>query len=202
MPAMLIDRTGNVFGDWTVLSFFKREKNVNYWLCKCSCGTTKTVNFNSLYKNKSTSCGCKTIEKRSAKLTKHGMAGTPTYKSWHAMLQRSQGKGGHESYVKRDISVCDDWIKFENFLRDMGKRPNGKTLDRIDNTKGYYKENCRWATPSEQQNNMRSNALIDVFGERMTITQASRLYNIGISCLRHRLRKGIEPNLAVTLRKN
>ena len=117
MPAILIDRTGSVFGDWTVLSFVKREKNINYWLCKCSCGNIKTVIFNSLHSNRSTSCGCKTIEKRSAKLKKHGMAGTPTYKSWHAMLQRSQGKGGHESYVERNISVCDDWIKFENLDR-------------------------------------------------------------------------------------
>jgi hypothetical protein len=201
MPATLIDRTGNVFGEWTVLSFVKREKNTNYWLCKCSCGNTKTVIFNSLQKQKSTSCGCKAIAKRSKKLTKHGMAGTPTYKSWHAMLQRSQGKGGHESYVERNITVCPDWIKFENFLSDMGVRPDGKTLDRIDNTKGYYKDNCRWATPSEQQNNMKSNAFIYVFGERMTITRASKLYSIGISCLRHRLRKGMNPDLAVTMEK-
>lgn len=199
MCAKIVDRTGMVFGEWKILSFVERRSTINYWLCECSCGSKKSVSFHTLANGSSSSCGCKAVEKRVKKLLKHGMAGTPTYKSWHAMVQRTQGKGNHESYVDKKIDVCDEWLTFENFFADMGERPKGKTIDRIDNSKGYSKENCRWATQTEQANNKTSNVYLNVFGKRLTITEASRAYNVGISCLRHRLRKGMNPEAALTL---
>lgn len=199
MPAKLIDRTGMIFKEWTVLSFIERRSAINFWMCQCSCGTKKPVAFGTLANGRSTSCGCKAIEKRVKKLKKHGMAGTPTYKSWHAMIQRTEGKGGHESYVHRKIDVCMRWLTFDLFFEDMGVRPIGTTLDRIDNNRGYYKENCRWATHTQQSNNTSANVYLNLFGKTMTVTEASRHYNIGISCLRHRLRKGMDPEMAVTL---
>lgn len=198
MPAKIIDRTGMIFGEWKILSFIERKSAMNYWLCRCSCGTTKAVSYGTLANGRSSSCGCKAIKKRVKKLTKHGMSGTSTYKSWHAMIQRTQGKGGHEAYVDKKISVCDEWLLFKNFIADMGLRPDGMSIDRIDNTKGYSKNNCRWATQVQQANNKETNVFIDCFGEKMTITQASRHYNIPISCLRHRLRKGMSVSDALT----
>ena len=191
MPRPFSDKTGQIFGYWTVISFAGRDiSNDPLWNCKCICGTEKKVVVGSLMKGQSKSCGCKRNELFSLSATKHGMSKTPTYKSWHAMIQRSQGKGGHQSYVDRGFTVCERWLKFENFVEDMGIRPPNKTLDRVNNSKGYSKENCRWATNIEQANNKDTTRYVVVDGERMPIMYACKKYNIGISCARHRLRKG------------
>jgi len=87
----------------------------------------------------------------------HGQSHTPTYTSWYAMKQRCSNPNNkvYKYYMERGIDFCERWRKFENFLEDMGPRPEGKTLDRIDNDKGYSIENCRWATHSEQRINQR-----------------------------------------------
>lgn len=86
---------------------------------------------------------------------KHGMTKTKTYKTWLDMKRRCLSiNGDHKkNYKDKGITVCERWKKFENFLADMGIKPNGLEIDRIDNTKGYYKENCRWVTHSENQRN-------------------------------------------------
>lgn len=88
---------------------------------------------------------------------KHDMT-NPTYRSWQAMRTRCNGTGGDRSvkeYLERGITYTFRWNSFEAFVADLGERPEGTTLDRKDNTKGYYKENCRWATPSQQQGNTK-----------------------------------------------
>jgi hypothetical protein len=84
---------------------------------------------------------------------------SPTYMSWAHMKHRCRAKTGkhYKDYVLRGITVCERWNKFENFLEDMGERPEGCTLDRVDNDKGYFKNNCRWATRKEQFHNSRLN---------------------------------------------
>ena len=92
------------------------------------------------------------------KRTKHGMDGTPTHTSWRAMRQRCNhiNNKDYKYYKGKNISYDPSWENFLNFLKDMGERPEGHTLDRIDNTKGYFKENCRWATPIQQSFNRGS----------------------------------------------
>jgi hypothetical protein len=199
MPMPFVDHTGKTFGFWTVKSFYGRDKsNHQLWLCVCKCGNEKPVIMGSLRKGASASCGCNAINKRSSKLTKHGMAGTPTYKSWHQMHQRCSGKHGHDYYLKSGITVCERWNDFLLFYEDMGERPDGTTLDRIDGSRGYEPSNCRWATTEEQANNKKTNVKQTVFGEVLTPALASRKYGMHISCIRHRMRKGMTLEQAVS----
>src|SRR5580704_3901661 len=88
----------------------------------------------------------------------HGMAGTRTHASWSKMLGRCRNPTdpSYSRYGGRGISVCQAWFTFDGFLADMGERPTGTSLDRIDNARGYEPGNCRWATPAEQSQNKRN----------------------------------------------
>lgn len=125
------------------------------WLCRCECGTELLVATATLAKEEKKSCGCKT---KSETAGTHGMYGTPTYKSWSSMRDRCNLKS-HKSYdYYKHVSIDERWQNsFEEFFSDMGERPEGMTLDRIDTNKGYCKENCRWADASVQQQNKRPN---------------------------------------------
>lgn len=115
---------------------------------------------------------------------KHGYFGTPTYKSWSEMKYRCENKS-RKYYV--DISYCKEWESFENFLADMGERPKGKSIDRIDNNGNYEPKNCRWATPKEQANNKRNNHLFECKGEKLTLTNWSKKLGIKRSTLAQRI---------------
>lgn len=191
MAKPFVDYSGKVFGSWTVISFhgYGTQKH-QIWICKCQCGTIKPVFIGSLRSGRSFSCGCLAISRRIPQLLRHGMAGTPSYKSWHQMHQRCLGKGGHDRYVLKKITVCERWASFENFYNDMGDRPPNMTLDRIDNSKGYFPENCRWASRKTQSNNRDVSLKSVVFGELLTPSEAARKHGKHISGIRHRLRKG------------
>lgn len=110
-------------------------------------------------------------------LTKHGHnrrgKTTETYISWHGMIQRCANPT-HKSYRRyggSGITVCERWLKFPNFLKDMGERPNEKSIDRINNKLGYCKENCQWSTRKEQQRNRRNNLYIIYNGEKRLLIE-------------------------------
>ena len=118
----------------------------------------------------------------------------PTYKSWQAMKQRCSNPGAtsYRMYGGRGIAVCEEWMgSFAAFLRDMGKRPPGKTLDRIDNNKGYAPGNCRWASPVTQSTNRSSVRLIEIDGEVDSITGWARKIGATDSCITYRYNKGV-----------
>lgn len=114
---------------------------------------------------------------------KHGYFGTPTYKSWSEMKYRCN----HNIKKYKNISYCERWEKFENFLEDMGKRPLGTTLDRIDFNGNYEPKNCRWATIEEQQNNKSSNKYYLINNQKLTLSQIARKYNISRSNLANKI---------------
>lgn len=121
----------------------------------------------------------------------HGCSGTATYNSWADMIKRCTNPKNRKwpRYGGRGIKISRRWMKFENFLADMGERPVGTTIDRIDNDKNYSKDNCRWATPKQQGNNTSTNWYVDFEGQRMTVQQAADKLGIKGATLRARLRR-------------
>ena len=115
-----------------------------------------------------------------------------TYTSWQSMRQRCENPKAtkYPAYGAKGITVCDHWSVFDNFLADMGERPDGHTLDRIDGKGNYEPSNCRWATPSEQQSNISTGNFVSYKGEIMRITDLSRLLGIQVNTLSYRISRG------------
>lgn len=195
MPAR-IDLTGKQFGRWKVVRYAGPSAMCAKWLCKCECGNERELFSSSLISGRSRSCGCWVSGLVSSASTKHGhnrISGqSPTYKSWRAMLRRCTDKS-HRNYAiygGKGVAVCRRWLKFANFLADMGERPDGKTLDRIDGNKDYCKSNCRWSSPMEQANNMSVNRKLTYKGRTQNVAQWSRELGINANTIRVRLHKG------------
>jgi hypothetical protein len=194
----LNDLTGLSAGRLLVLEYVGIKNKRSMWNCLCECGACVAKSATSIKRaGKNLSCGC---VKRGQK---HLMCGTPEYGTWSAMQQRC---GNHkfkqyQDYGGRGISVCERWKVFENFFEDMGHRPQGMTLDRIDNDGMYEKSNCKWSTRSEQQNNRRDCRKFELNGEFLTITEISRKANISRTTLFLRLQKNLSVKEAITHKK-
>jgi hypothetical protein len=158
------DLTGQKFGRLTVVGFSHVDiKRFAHWQVVCDCGVLHTVRGFSLTSGHTQSCGCRQREDIVARNTRHGRARTSEYRTWLAMKQRCSNPRDKEysHYGGRGITVCDQWkISFDSFLTDMGKRPPGAWLDRIDNNRGYSPDNCRWVTPKESSRNFSRNVCI------------------------------------------
>lgn len=161
------------------------------WLCRCDCGSEMMTTSHHLREGHTKSCGCLQREV----VTKHGQCSTiksNTYSSWDHMVQRCTNPNlkQHEDYGGRGIRVCDRWKEFKNFLEDMGKCPFRYSIDRIDNNKGYYKKNCRWATRKQQARNTRRNRLIIYNGKTQCITAWSQEVGISVQTIVRRIKNG------------
>lgn len=125
----------------------------------------------------------------------HGMSFTPAYRVWRHMLTRCSNPNtpDYRDYGERGIKVCERWKKFANFLADMGQRPSGMSIDRIDNNRNYELANCRWATNIEQANNKRSNVFITHEGESLTLPAWGRKLGLSYGTLLNRYQQGDMP---------
>jgi len=149
------------FGSLAVLEEAGRRQRQVTWKCKCDCGNIIEVKGCHLRRGRSKSCGC---PKR-----KHGKAYTRAYTCWGSMKKRCENTNSVDyfKYGARGIKVCQRWQKFENFYEDMGDPPNGYSIERIDNDKGYFPENCKWATMKEQSQNRRTPQQVKEDAERL-----------------------------------
>ena len=177
-----IDLTGQKFGRITVLKLngSRSTSNKPFWDCVCDCGTHFKTISDSLRGGLSKSCGCLRKERGLSIRTTHGLTTTRKYarecSAWYDMIQRCNNPdlSNYAYYGGRGISVCNRWLEsFENFFKDMGPKPKGGRwgLDRIDNNKGYYKANCRWASDTQQARNTRGNVLVTLNGETKCVAE-------------------------------
>lgn len=192
------DLTGRQFGRWRVVSLGDvNGRGEIYWNCACECGTERSVKAGVLRSGKSTSCGC--FHKQA--VTTHGYTGTTTFKSWESMRQRCSNPNarGFERYGGRGIKVCERWQNsFEAFLEDMGDRPDGHTLDRIDYNGDYTPENCRWASGKEQQRNRAANATLTYDGKTMCLADWADTVGVPAKIIAWRVKRGWEISRALS----
>lgn len=189
---------GSRFGRWVVLERdWSRDNAHSYYLCRCDCGSKRSVGSAQLRFGRSTQC--QSCANR-ASATTHGESRGKSveYYLWQRMIQRCQRQGG---YADRGIAVCEEWQGdggFEVFLDHVGRRPTSKhSLDRIDNDRGYEPGNVRWATRVQQARNTRANRLIEVDGRARCVAEWAEIVGISEFTIHGRLRRGWSAREAV-----
>lgn len=175
------------------------------WECECDCGKKTIVRSSSLLSGSTKSCGC--LQKdRAAEYNKnnaiHGKCETKLYKSWAHMKERCLNPNckSYKNYGARGITICEDWLEFENFNQwaiNNGYK-KGLTIDRIDNNGDYKPSNCRWVNRKKQNNNRRDNVILEFNGKKKTLAQWAEELNINYSTLHSRIYTGWSVEKALT----
>lgn len=168
-----------------------RSVDNRHWRCLCDCGKQTDVLGYSLNKGRTHSCGCYRREYVTNSNTTHGKTKSPTYRSWTAMWARcaNPARKAWAEYGMRGIKVCDEWKSFDRFLKDMGERPVGYSLERKDNAAGYFPGNCYWADRTTQAWNRRSTVWLEYGNRRMPRSAWARELGISDGVLTRRLKK-------------
>lgn len=175
-------------------------------LFRCDCGVECIRDYHRYMKEREVYCDSCSSDRIVKRKTKHGLVYTKSYRAWHAMKCRCLNKKGHayKDYGGRGITFDKKWYTFEGFYEDMKHdfmdHPD-YSLDRIDNSKGYYKENCRWATIIEQLNNTRRNIFITFNNETLPLSFMCKKYGIEPRLVYFRIRRGWSIEKSMTAEK-
>lgn len=184
-----INHTGTRFGKLTVISLAATKPRK--WLCRCDCGREAIVFPENLQSGKSRTCGCaQAVDSR--RFIGSRKFATPTYASWKAMLNRCE-RPTHKKfqhYGGRGISVCEQWHSFDSFYADMGPRPAGTTLDRINNSGNYEPGNCAWESRFHQQRNRRNNRMVTIDGRTQCLMDWATENGLRVTTIYDRLKRG------------
>lgn len=185
----------------------RRRNDRSEWLCLCVCGKRKWIPYTSLQGavRPVKSCGCMRIRLLRKARTTHGCSvrtssGFPTFVTWQSMIWRCYNKArdDYQDYGGRGITVCKRWMQFHNFLADMGMKPSGMSLGRMNNDAGYSLANCRWETPSQQARNTRANTILYFKGANRTLVECSEISGIKSDTIGRRLKLGWSVTDALT----
>ncbi len=192
MGKPLKNETGSKYGRWTVLRRAnKNQGTAAAWVVRCVCGTEAEVVGTSLRSGTSTSCkSCSTRDSH----TTHGKSRTLLYTTWCAIVKRTTNpkSKAFKNYGGRGIRICDAWrSSFEKFAQDMGAKPVGTSLERIDNDGPYSPENCVWATRAQQARNKRTNVTITHAGKTLCIADWAELLGIPSPTIYTRIKSGL-----------
>lgn len=196
-----IDLTpGDVYGRLTVVRLVEGKRRL--WLCRCSCGGAVRTSSWNIRSGFVVSCGCRKKEHLVSMSSTHGDSKSAEYKAWENMISRCECTKApyYKDYGGRGIEVCKRWREsYGAFLEDMGRKPSPKhELDRFpDNDGDYEPGNCRWATRSQQLNNLRCTLRLTIDGETRSVTEWARISGIHPATIKARIKADHDPKDAV-----
>ena len=188
MKSAALSLVGKRFGLLVVAQRAPNRGKRTAWVCKCDCGGESVTLGKYLMSGETTSCGCRKIAALNESRYVHNQFGTPEYWVWAKMLSRCRNPKDKAwpNYGGRGIVVCERWLNFENFWADMGQRPAGMSLDRIDNNGHYEPGNCRWADDVTQRRNKRSSLHV----EGVPLVELAKQRNVPYTTAYYRYKKG------------
>jgi hypothetical protein len=182
---------GNKYGRLLVTDFVEIVNGYSKWACECDCGKSIIVRGTNLTNGNTQSCGCLSIDNH----TTHGKSHSLTYKVWQGMHQRcyNEKEASYKYYGARGIKVCKRWHTFENFFSDVGEKPTGMFMDRVNNDGDYKPSNFRWATVTESNRNKRQSQPTDFYvfnGKRQSLKEWAEELRVPYMTLYYRLKRG------------
>lgn len=174
------------FGRWTVMS----EPALGRVVCRCDCGTERSIPVAPMLRGRSKSCGCLRAEILAVASITHWRSRSKIYKVWRSMINRCETKSDTNfyKYGARGIKVCSRWRKsFPFFLADMGERPAGTSIDRVDNSGDYEPSNCKWSQAKEQARNKRNNRKVEYLGRMVTMAELAEISGLQWDTIKARI---------------
>lgn len=196
------DLTGKKYGLLSVKGFSHRDKSSRqYWKVSCTCGRSKVVEKFNLISGRTFSCGCQKNKLISEGVKSHGMRNTRFYRVWDSIKQKCLNKNSsaYYKYGNEGVSVCKDWMVFENFKKDMYESyvkhaakygEKNTTIERIDVYGNYEKANCCWVTKKLQARNKRNTIYVNYKNRKVSIPELSEITGIKSGTLYHKINRG------------
>jgi hypothetical protein len=191
---------GEKFGKLTFIEEDFHEKEITGFqkyrkaVVECFCGKKFITRISGLRNGKVKSCGCIRKDKLSKRITRHNMSTSSEYASWEAMKSRCLNSKNrfYYNYGGRGIKVCEEWLDFKNFIKDMGNKPNKNySIERINVNGNYCPENCKWSDRYEQDRNRRNSVKFFINGEYKILMDIARENNLHQQTIKSRLLKGM-----------